>query len=72
MAKRLTHSAADGKHCRIIEFTRGKGGRKLAHPVVVKRCDNRKLSTSAKRRWDRTKGKVVCRNAKTKRFKACR
>lgn len=55
----------------VVVFFRKKGG---GH-VAAQRCDNRSLSTKAKARWNRIKGKKVCRakgGAKKGKFIRCR
>lgn len=56
---------APRKKCKTITFHRGR------KEVVVVRCEGKKLSTSAKARWKKQKGKVICRNKKTGVFTRC-
>ena len=67
------------RNCKEVTFKRGpktktgKKGRLLPKSQwkTVTRCEGRKLSTKAKKRWDKQKGKVICRNNKTGVFTRC-
>lgn len=67
MASRQTLSSKAG--CMVVFF------RKKGKTVAAQRCDNRHLATGAKARWNKMKGKKVCRGKVGKakgKFVACR
>lgn len=57
--ERMTQPLRTGAQCKIVFFKKSKAAN--APLKAVQRCDDRKLSTGAKRRWTRLKGKAICR-----------
>lgn len=52
----MDQRVSSGRGC-VVAFFRGKGGKRKA----VQRCEGRSLSSQAKKRWNRLKGKKICR-----------
>jgi hypothetical protein len=73
LLSRKSGRLSNAKGCVIVPFKKRGGG-----VVAAQRCENRSLSTSAKRRYNKTKGKLVCRTKSSSgkyhkgQFRPCR